>query len=207
MNLLLIGYELSTTVLPAFFTTAILKMVCKEKGLETKRHHSLPFVLFVLYIFATLHVTGTGTVFDVKRYGLRINPEHINLIPFSDPNLNVVAYVLNVILFLPLGFLVPLVWPTRKNCVCAITAGFFLSLLIELSQLLNNRRTDIDDLILNTAGAIIGVVLFCFLRRMVNRDGGADRFLGGPFIYLAIMFLCRFLLFDEFGAAKLLFGF
>lgn len=31
-----------------------------------------------------------------------------------------------------------------------------LSLRVELSRILNNRSTDMDDLILNTAGAVLG---------------------------------------------------
>ncbi|HBT95229.1 MAG TPA: hypothetical protein DEB24_03600 [Coriobacteriia bacterium] len=42
-----------------------------------------------------------------------------------------------------------------------------LSLLIELSQLLNNRLTDIDDLIINTVGALIGFLLCRIVVRMV----------------------------------------
>ena len=39
---------------------------------------------------------------------------------------------------------------THEDCD---QTGFGFSLLIELSQLLNNRRTDVDDLILNTRGS------------------------------------------------------
>lgn len=35
--------------------------------------------------------------------------------------------------------------------------GAHSSLLIEMSQFLNNRRMDIDDLILNTLGAVPGL--------------------------------------------------
>jgi len=48
-------------------------------------------------------------------------------------------------------------------------AGFCFSLAIELSQLFNNRGTNIDDLIANTLGAVLGYVLFMAVVRLRKR--------------------------------------
>ncbi|PEN41753.1 hypothetical protein CN630_30500, partial [Bacillus wiedmannii] len=53
-----------------------------------------------------------------------------------------------------------------------IYAGFFFSLAIELSQLLNSRITDIDDVFTNTLGAIIGYVLYRVLFKLIDKREG-----------------------------------
>ncbi|WP_306419864.1 VanZ family protein [Bacillus sp. J14TS2] len=74
----------------------------------------------------------------------------------------------NVIGFMPFGFLVPLL--SRKLNLKAITlATFFLSLTFELIQLIFRLGSfDVDDLILNTLGGVLGYLLisliFTFLR-------------------------------------------
>jgi len=72
----------------------------------------------------------------------------------------------NVLLFIPLGFAFPILFfkiTNRKT----ILIGFTLSLVIELIQATsglflgyNYRSCDIDDLILNTIGTIIGLALY-----------------------------------------------
>lgn len=95
-----------------------------------------------------------------------------------------------------------------NSFVRTVASGAFLSLLVELSQLLNNRRTDIDDLILNTTGAVIGIVFYRLLfKKTTVNDSLKENLKVEPFIYMAVMFICRFLFFDEIGTAKLLFGF
>ena len=66
----------------------------------------------------------------------------------------------NVVAFLPLGVLVPLIRrrPTRAWHVALLGAA--LSLTIEVLQLASGRRTaDVDDILLNTLGALVGYAL------------------------------------------------
>ncbi len=46
--------------------------------------------------------------------------------------------------------------------------GFTLSLIIELSQLFNRRITDIDDLMMNTLGALIGWAIFRMMKEHLS---------------------------------------
>lgn len=66
-------------------------------------------------------------------------------------------------MFMPLGFFVPLLWKISNRFV--ILLGFSFSLLIETSQLFLNRQTDVDDLMLNTVGVILGLLLYKLLNR------------------------------------------
>jgi len=64
----------------------------------------------------------------------------------------------NVALFLPLGFLLPLLTPWSDRWWRTVGAGFALSAAIELSQVAfpGVRRPDVNDVLLNTLGAAIG---------------------------------------------------
>ena len=94
---------------------------------------------------------------------------NINLIPFWDITNGVGAYlvnsVLNILLFVPLGFILPLLWKEFRSRRSMCFTGFLLSLGIELAQLLNYRVSDVDDLIMNTLGAFLGYALLMRLSR------------------------------------------
>ena len=66
------------------------------------------------------------------------------------------TYILNIIMFMPLGFLLPLIWKNFRNAKKVVLMGFLMSLAIEICQLFNLRATDIDDLMMNTLGALVG---------------------------------------------------
>ncbi|AGZ45785.1 VanZ family protein [Actinoplanes friuliensis] len=75
------------------------------------------------------------------------------------------SFVLNVIMFIPLGVLLPLLRP-RLDAVRRLTAyAAGASFSIELTQFvlgmtLGSRRTvDVNDLIANTAGALVGLLI------------------------------------------------
>ena len=69
----------------------------------------------------------------------------------------------NIIMFMPMGFFPALLWRNWKWWNAQLT-GFCCSATIELIQFFIGRSTDIDDIILNTAGAIAGFWIFCLIR-------------------------------------------
>ncbi len=66
----------------------------------------------------------------------------------------------NVVLFMPLGACIA--WLSRGfslvRVLWAVTIGGMLSACIEIAQLTQERMTDVDDVILNTSGALLGAV-------------------------------------------------
>jgi len=110
-------------------------------------------------------VTQIATVWDISRYETWIRVNQINLTLFD--TVGSTTYLLNILLFMPLGFLLPTIWPQFRKMKNTVCAGFFFSLAIELNQLLNNRITDIDDLFTNTLGTIVGYVLYTALFKMI----------------------------------------
>ncbi|WP_156576467.1 VanZ family protein [Bacillus luti] len=132
--------------------------------------HFLWVYVFLFYLSLVYRVTQIATVWDISNYETWIRVSQINLTLFDTAGST--TYLLNIVLFMPLGFLLPTIWPhfrKMKNTVCA---GFLFSLAIELNQLLNNRITDIDDLFTNTLGAMVGYVLYRVLFKMICKREG-----------------------------------
>ena len=194
------SYELLTVLLPAAAVLFLLRKAYASKRLSLPPGHFLWLVLFAAYIGAIFYLTGAGTVYHISLYGLEIRSAQVNLLPFSR-EVDFAAYLQNILL--------PLIWPSLRRLSFTVLSGFSLSLLIEASQLLNNRRTDVDDLILNTLGALLGYCLFLLLRPALRRIKyqSSGLFKSEPFLYTGALFLGHFLLFNEFGLARLLYHF
>jgi len=79
---------------------------------------------------------------------------------------------LNIMMFIPLGILLPLLHKKFRNFVWMITAGFLLTLTIETLQLLTNRGSFVlDDMFNNIMGAIIGYGLIMGGLTLLNGTG------------------------------------
>jgi glycopeptide antibiotics resistance protein len=71
----------------------------------------------------------------------------------------------NLLLLLPLGLLGPIVLPWMDRWLRVLVASLALSSAIELAQLwVPDRSADVDDLLLNVVGAMLGYVILTVLR-------------------------------------------
>lgn len=147
---------------------------------NTKRRIQLgSFILLVLYIAVLMYVC-----FVSEDYGrTTVSPDYrYNLIPFKEIGrfyfyrdiVGIRAFVTNlfgnVIAFMPFGFLMPILRKRDRRVVNAAFMTFLLSLFIEVVQLLTRVGSfDVDDLILNTMGGILGYVLFYILNKIRRR--------------------------------------
>jgi glycopeptide antibiotics resistance protein len=77
----------------------------------------------------------------------------------------------NVLLFVPLGFLLPLLLPRMGRPWRVLAAGAGVSLLVELAQLPmpGVRRADVNDLLMNVAGTALGWLLSTLAGRADGR--------------------------------------
>lgn len=74
----------------------------------------------------------------------------------------------NVMLFFPLGVLIPLVW-RRRRFWSGVGIAIALSIAIELAQFVSSawgshRSPDMNDVVLNVLGACLGLLLMSLLR-------------------------------------------
>ena len=102
----------------------------------------------------------------------KIFPPRINLIPvvylFDYPVFReaLINFLGNSLMFLPLGIVWPVAFKKLDTHGKVIAAGFGMSLTIEILQLpFFDRATDIDDLILNSVGIIVGYGIAAWIRR------------------------------------------
>ncbi len=145
-------------------------IVCvKEKKFDLKHECRLLLVYVCLVVitrfvyFPLHHVDGhIGLLyFDSER----ILPFRLNFRVFSVRDYHYRGwlgnYIGNVLMFVPVGLIWPYCFEKLNRLWKVFLAGFACSLLIELSQLLfYNRTTDIDDLIQNTFGVLIGAAIY-----------------------------------------------
>ena len=127
--------------------------------------------LFPAYFWTAGHWRGVldGTQPLFQPVDLQVQLQTIQLEPFREIFRAVrgpwvmFLVVANVGIFSPVGFFTALLW-RRPRWWRSLLAGFCASFTIELIQFFIGRSTDIDDLILNTAGALAGFWVFCLLR-------------------------------------------
>jgi len=80
--------------------------------------------------------------------------------------------VLNILLFIPFGFLIPIIWKKRWTWWKVMIVGLAASFCIEIIQLVTRLGfADVDDLINNTIGSGLGYLLYkgC-LTHVVNQE-------------------------------------
>ena len=145
------------------------------KKLDIKRE------LLMLLMYVNLAVIIRFIYFDLEDMGDLVvrfrfyEAPKINLVPFahmfdfihtSSAVINVGG---NVLMFVPTGIIVPILFKKLDSFPKTVLAGFLLSLAIELSQLLTPARvTDVDDLIMNTLGAAIGYGIYALARHVIR---------------------------------------
>jgi glycopeptide antibiotics resistance protein len=131
---------------------------------------------FLVYVFMVLTLTGYFLLFrEVAAHGWwqkvlhRIHTkERINLHPFlMFKQFQIASYQVigNLVMLLPLGIYIPLLFPKLSGFFRVVIICLLVSISIELMQLITSvRSTDIDDVILNTSGAITGYIIYRLLR-------------------------------------------
>ena len=143
------------TIAPVMVYQAIM-LLGKKKSTST--HYVWTYIMMI-YIWLVISVTGIGSIWDmISKGGLiaAFQQANISLIPFQSEGM--FTYCMNVIMLMPLGFLLPYIWENFRNPLKVTLTGFLFSGFIEFAQLPTNRLVDIDDLRMNTLGAILGYV-------------------------------------------------
>lgn len=153
-----------------------------------QRHIPISRQFLYLVLFVYLMGVIAVTLFPIPVSRQLIGPgsgSNNNLIPFhsifgmwlNNPDrLNALLNLFgNMMLFFPFGFLFPLIFKKLKRAYIIIPLSIAGSLIIESSQFIIStiigytyRSFDVDDLILNTAGAIIGWLILCLLQALIK---------------------------------------
>ena len=168
-----------TLTLGVEFTLLVFLLVA-SRVLEKKLLQKMATVIFVIYILGVIYITLLGRTGNQEL--------HISLVPFWSyrvmlrgvfhalcqcdwrgvmQEVKFIGYptwsslALNILLFVPLGMLLPVVKESFGTLKKNLILGIILSLSIESLQILTKRGWfDVDDVINNTLGAVIGVILY-----------------------------------------------
>ena len=172
-------------VVPAAVVLVPLFLVLHVTVLGRNFKKSLLYCVFCLYLAAVFSLVGIPNVTDIR-------PElNMNLVPLVNIPFELKVSLLNVMLFLPFGFFLPILWENFRKMVPVACFGFGLSLTIELLQMLTYRLTDVNDLITNTLGAVVG---FLLAKAVAGRYGAVSKSRGGAYALCALSFLVMFLI-------------
>jgi glycopeptide antibiotics resistance protein len=133
----------------------------KENKKQTPAHIISAFV-FCYYLIGILTMAGIG---KLKEF----SPQLV-FIPFLDMISGPVDTVLNVLLFIPFGFFLSLMYRKYNHISKIALTGFLLSLAIELVQMFGRGSTDINDLITNTVGTCLGYCLYKSLSKLARKE-------------------------------------
>lgn len=136
----------------------------------------IPYFLLGVCVLVICTATFLQSVVFLLLDGESIFVTHhmLNLIPFKfivgtwemGAQGQITQSIANILMFMPLGFILPIAvqkartW--RKVLVCVMGFSFF----IEFVQFFIGRSADIDDLMLNTLGGMLGYFIFTFLSKL-----------------------------------------
>lgn len=142
----------------------------------------LLYIIFGAYIVALLSQTimPIWNVFFINgKLSIEIstyNSRNINMVPFktildylngvndfygnANRTVRMINLVGNICLFIPFGFLFPIVFDKLSKVQNTVIFGLLLSVFIEIMQFFIERSTDIDDIILNGIGVFCGFVCY-----------------------------------------------
>ncbi len=123
-------------------------------------------------------------LFFAENYGRTFGQENYryNLVPFREierfwkyrEQLGIRSFYNlagNVLGFLPAGFFIPILWEPKRGFLFTTCVTFQMSLAVEVLQLVFRVGTfDVDDLILNTLGGILGYLLLTLLGKWRNHE-------------------------------------
>ena len=146
----------------------------KNKGIKPIRQVSYIglFCSVFLIIFAT--ILCTPITFEPEKHFL-------NLIPFNWRENGLKQFFIeelaNIILFIPLGFFLPAVFRSNRKAYKTVSITFAITFGIEFLQYFIGRLSDIDDIITNLLGGIIGYMIFRIMNTVFEKNERWNRFI------------------------------
>ena len=137
-----------------------------NEGCSMSRRQLIMDGLFITTLLAIVYLT----MFPNMYLGTGIAKGGHNFMPFLMIKEIFLAGSGNIAMFIPFGLLYPLTFPNKSSFLFVLLTGASLSCSIEMIQwFMENRWSDIDDLILNTFGTVLGYGIFRGIREMKKR--------------------------------------
>lgn len=136
---------------------------------EIKRITYIAFGIYLILLFWLVVFHLSTDLFSIEHY------RNINFLPYAQSallngGLDMSEIVYNILVFLPIGYYL-MVLGHQNHPVWNIYIGFFLSLLFEIIQyIFALGASDITDVINNTIGVIVGVLIYILIGKYFNTN-------------------------------------
>ena len=125
---------------------------------------------FVIYLLAVIHLVYFPIDVNIGKYANQ-TPWYnsLNLIPII--TIDIKTFLLNILMLIPFGMYLPIINTKLNSLKKAAQYGLLLSLSFEIIQLLirvtlgSSRSSDINDLIANVLGSVLG---YLFVKRLLE---------------------------------------
>ena len=147
-----------------------ISFILKKKGIGfiTTLSYLLCFWSFFIVIFTTIILFNLPFRLEPERSILNFQP--LSWLWEGDIEQRLLSEIVpNIMIFIPLGFFIPIVFNRMRKLFKTALVIFFVTLSIEFFQYFIGRSSDIDDLFANLLGGIIGYGLFKVLKFYVLR--------------------------------------
>lgn len=156
------------SVMAIFLRIYILKKT-ERKIFLSKEIPSLFFLIYILCLFqivtshdvSGIHGINIDLFKELTRYQIGSHLFYRNVIG-------------NIVLFIPFTFFVAHLFKVRSHLVMYLFT-LLISLTIETTQLYIGRAFDIDDIILNVIGGIIGFLIYNFVSNILLKNVKEDK--------------------------------
>ena len=142
-------------------------------------------ILLVYYLFFSEEY-GRTEPYDTYKYNLELFKE-IKRYWYNREKIGTLFFLINlvgnVVVFMPFGFLVPVMYREQRKDVVyrghyfrsmlfVLLLGFLFSLVIEFIQLVTKVGCfDVDDLLLNTSGVLLGYIIYYISKKLIGVFG------------------------------------
>lgn len=148
-------------------------MTSTTSSMAAKKKHRLVtgilfFIYFIVLFYFLFFSEKMGRTYSERTYHYNLVPlkeisrflKYVDVLGMGAVVLNIVG---NVVAFVPFGIFLPMYSERCRKFWKAVYCSFELSLLVEVLQLIAKVGSfDVDDLILNTLGGMIGYLIYRF---------------------------------------------
>lgn len=172
--------------IPIIIVIEVIRHIkAKKTNTNFWNYKELALVILYLYIIALISIT----LLPFRTY-IKVEPT-ANIIPVFNTikdmgniradmqNFMIRFWIINIggnlLLLVPLATIVPILFEKYRNIKDTVLLCFSVSIIIEFLQYVsmyfgNVRSVDIDDVILNTLGALIGFTVFRLLNKKILKN-------------------------------------
>ncbi|MGL4762723.1 MAG: VanZ family protein [Sarcina sp.] len=166
-------YYLSILVFLVYIITNVFLVM---RGKKINKSREFIKFMFLVYFFGVLAYT-MGIMFYSPEFKERISLESINYIPivetikmFQNSRSSALYQVMgNLIMFVPFGMFVAVLYKKSNSILKVAGISLICTVIIETSQFFGGRGVDVDDIIINTLGGILGYLIYKVLEKPVKK--------------------------------------